>query len=47
MILVDSKVNGFLCVSTRNVLLKPSGWSHKGECAQPMTLGFEGVINIR
>ena len=40
-------VNGFLCVSTRNVLLKPSGLSHKGECAQPMTLGFEGAIKIR
>ena len=47
VILVGSKVNGFLYVSTRNVLLKPSALSHKGECAKPMTLGFEGAIKIR
>ena len=46
MILVGSKVNGFLYVSTRNVLLKPSGLSHKGERAKPMTLGFEGAMKI-
>ena len=40
-------VNGFLYVSTRNVLLKPSRLSHTGEWAKPMTLGFDGAINIR
>ena len=41
-----TSVNGFLYVSTRNVLLKPSGLSHKGERAKPMTLGFEGAMKI-
>ena len=45
--LTVTSVNGFLYVSTRNVLLKPSGLSHKGEWAKPMTLGFDGAINIR
>ena len=45
--LTVTSVNGFLYVSTRNVLLKPSVLSNKGKCAKPMTLGFDGAINIR
>ena len=45
--LTVTSVNGFLYVTTRNVLLKLSGLSHKSECAKPMTLGFEGAIKIR
>ena len=40
-------VNGFLCVSTRNILLKAGGMRNKGECAKPMTLGSKGAIKIR
>ena len=42
--LTVTSVNGFLFVTTRNVALKPSGMSNKGEWAKPMTLGFEGAM---
>ena len=44
--LTVTSVNGFLYVTTRNVTLKPSGLSNKGEWAKPMTLGFEGAMKI-
>lgn len=44
---VDTEtLNGFLYVTTRNVTLKPSGLSNKGEWAKPMMLGFEGAMKI-
>ncbi len=44
--LTVTSVNGFLYVTTRNVALKPSGLSNKGEWSKPMTLGFEGAMKI-
>ena len=44
--LTVTSVNGFLYATTRNVALKPSGMSNKGEWAKPMTLGFEGAMKI-
>lgn len=44
--LTVTSVNGFLYATTRNVALKPSGLSNKGEWAKPMTLGFEGAMKI-
>ena len=44
--LTVTAVNGFLYATTRNVALKPSGMSNKGEWAKPMALGFEGAMKI-
>jgi len=44
--LTVTSANGFLYVATRDVALKPSGLSNKGEWAKPMTLGFEGAMKI-
>ena len=44
--LTVTSVNGFLYATTRNVALKPSGMSNKGEWSKPMTLGFEGAMKI-
>ena len=44
--LTMTAVSGFLHATTRNVALKPSGMSNKGEWAKPMTLGFEGAMKI-
>ena len=44
--LAVTSVHGFLYMTTRNVTLKPSGLSTKGEWAKPMTLGFEGAMKI-
>ena len=42
-----TSVNGFLYATTRDVALKPSGMSNKGEWANPMTLGFEGAMQLQ
>ncbi|MBO0948513.1 hypothetical protein [Fibrella forsythiae] len=39
-----SKVNGFLYVKCRNVLLQPDGIHQADELKKPMTIGFEGAI---
>ena len=44
--LTATAANGFLYATTRNVALKPSGMSNKGEWAKPMALGFEGAMKI-
>ena len=44
--LAVTSVHGFFYMTTRNVTLKPSGLSNKGEWAKPMTLGFEGAMKI-
>lgn len=44
--LTVTRVNGFVYATTRNVTLKASGLSNKGESAKPMTLGFEGAMKL-
>lgn len=39
-----SKVNGFLYVKCRNVLLHPDGIRQSEELKKPMTIGFEGAV---
>ncbi|WP_375448011.1 hypothetical protein [uncultured Fibrella sp.] len=40
-----SKVNGFLYVKCRNVLLQPDGIRQAEDLKNPMTIGFEGAIS--
>lgn len=40
-----SRVNGFLYVKCRNVLLQPNGLRQAEDLKKPMTIGFEGAIS--
>lgn len=42
-----SKVNGFLYMKCRNVLLQPSGGvRHAADLKKPLALGFEGAVKL-
>ncbi|MEO8500520.1 MAG: hypothetical protein ABI565_06360 [Vicinamibacteria bacterium] len=43
-VVIVSKVNGFLYVKYRGVVLQPNGISNAAETKAPITIGFEGAV---